>query len=147
MRSFHVTRKDLIYFCFPFLSFRTKFYLSPISLNSPLHIFPADRIHGVKGNGIKGLPFRKPIKKFNTVTSVMGVVSQIVIAVDDFNFCLALFHAQNLLFRLIYAAAKRISIGAGRTSSSQSLIELFSELFISITSFRFLLIRSGYSIE
>ena len=67
MRSFHVTRKDRIYFYFPFLSFRTKLYLFPISLNFPLHIFPADRIHCVKGNGIKDLPFRKPIKKLNSV--------------------------------------------------------------------------------
>lgn len=147
MRSFHVTRKDLIYFCFPFLSFRTKFYLSPISFNFPPHIFPTDRVHSVEGNGIKGLPFRKPIKKLNPVASVMGVISQIVIALDDFNFRFAIFRTKNLLFCLIDTAAMRISNGSGADIVQPKPDWIaFGVAYIN-TPFRCHMILSDYSIN
>ena len=123
------------------------FYLPPISFNFPPHIFPTDRVHSVEGNGIKGLPFRKPIKKLNPVASAMGVISQIVIALDDFNFRFAIFRTKNLLFCLIDTAAMRISNGSGADIVQPKPDWIaFGVAYIN-TPFRCHMILSDYSIN
>ena len=83
-----------------------------MSLQHAPHIVAPDGIHRMQCDGIQSTALQKPIQKSDPVPSVVGIVAEVVVAVDAFD-RLRRFLFRNQALRLVDAAAPNKTRGRG----------------------------------